>query len=371
MKRRFISLVFGVMLAAGCGGGSGSGGGGGDATSPEDAVEADAPPEGTPPEFRDVRVEIHASPSISLDLNNQDVERVLPMAFPAVFTVFTTDDESAAESIVVTVLEGNGDVPAEGQEAAFANGIWTVAVPAVGPGQTWRVRVEDGAGNSDVWVHALIIPPLDEAVVGDWDTRWYTEEGVHSHTWEAVWSADGTWEESRQGTELTGTWALDGDLLTVDTLTKEGTPNPPPVPQRVVSAFYVDETYFAASPMERVGEGSGVTGEWTHETDPWRDEDGEGFVLVHSGRYTYSYEEGGAFTMTFEGTADGVPDQVRTTTGNWVLVPNENYIENYGDYLVTSLEETDGEPLPQPIKVVSLMVIRHELLLLSPKVRAF
>ena len=79
----------------------------------------------------------------------------------------------------------------------------------------------------------------------------------------------------------------------------------------------------------------------------------------------------GALTVTLEGVIDGVADQTQVLTGTWVLVPNENYIENYGDYLVFDIDAQDGAALDEPIHWVDLMVIRHELLLLAPKVRAF
>jgi len=364
---RYLILMSSLFFAAACSGG------GGDAARPEDTVGGDAPSDTTPPEFRDVRVEIHASPSIIVDLNNQDVERVLPMAFPAAFTVFTTDDESVADAIVVTVLQGDEDVPADGQEAAFANGIWTVAVPGMGPGQTWRVRVEDEAGNADVWTYALIIPTLDEAVVGDWDTRWYTEEGVHSHSWEAAWSTDGTWEESRaEPTEqVEGTWAIDGDLLTVsETTSQPGDPDPDTVEVMSEGGFYVDETYLSTVPMHRTGEGDGLEGTWSRDVLRWPLPVGEEFV---AGDVTETLALNGDGTCEYrvEGSQDPVSDYLDVVTGTWVLVPNENYIENYGDYLVIVHETRNGEPLDPPAVVVDLMVIRHDLLLLSPKVRAF
>ena len=97
----------------------------------------------------------------------------------------------------------------------------------------------------------------------------------------------------------------------------------------------------------------------------------DGLVLVEDDSHTITFEEGGALTVTLEGVIDGVADQTQVLTGTWVLVPNENYIENYGDYLVFDIDAQDGAALDEPIHWVDLMVIRHELLLLAPKVRAF
>ena len=379
---RYWFLTFALVLMVGCDGGSGGGVGedvgedvgGGDVAGGEDStVSPDGVGDVTPPEFRDVRVDIYSAPSIQLDLNNQDVTRVLPMAFPATFTVLTTDDTSTQDAITVTVLLGEGDTPVGGQTPAFSNGLWKVEVPEVAPGETYRVRVEDEAGNGDIWIHTLTIPTLDEAVAGDWDTRWYDAEGTFSHSWNATWS-DGTWVETRvdPAGQFGGTWTIDGDLLTVETTTSDpGDGDPATVERRDQSGFYVDETYFAAWPLERVGEGVGIEGTWTRSgIKVWQDS-GEGLHLDEDETHTLVFAEGGALTLTLEGIIDGVEDQTQVITGTWVLVPNENYIENYGDYLVITLDTLDGAPLDEPNSWVDLMVIRHDLLLLSPKVRAF
>ena len=359
---RYWMMVLGFFLVVGCDGGGSSGGG-------EDIV----PGETTPPEFRDVRVEIQAAPSIPLDLNNKDVERVLPMAFPAVFTVFATDDTTAADALIVTILEGDGTTPVEGQAAAFANGLWDVEVPAVGPGQTFRVRVEDEAGNGVVWDYALAIPTLAEAVTGDWDTRFYDELGAHSHSWEATWNEDGTWEESRvePAVQVEGTWALDGDPLTVaETKSEPGDGDPATVDHKRETGFYVDEIYFAAAPYLRSGDGTGLEGTWSRARKRWQD-DGDGLTLVEDVTDTLELLADGTLEITVEGPQDDQPDDLLVMKGSWVLVPNENYIENYGDYLVMEVDTLDGVVQDNPVSWVALMVIRHDLLLLSPKVRAF
>ncbi len=378
-------LVLGLVTAVGCGNGSG-GGGGEDTPSGEDTSNGEDTPSGedtpvtpdgsgdtTPPEFRDVRVEIHAEPSIPLDLNNKDVERVLPMAFPATFTVFTTDETSPPEAIAVTILLGDGDTLVDGQEASFNNGLWTVEIPEIAPGQTYRVRVEDEAGNPDLWIHALIIPTLEEAMVGDWDTRWYEEDGTHSHSWEATWSAGGAWEESRidPAMQVEGTWAIDGDLLTIaETKSEPGDADPTTVDRQDETEFYIDETYLAAGPLHRVDEGTGLEGTWTRAVKVWEDS-GEGLNLVEDVSHTFALKDGGGLVITIEGAFDGEADKVQINQGTWVLVPNENYIENYGDYLVLSIDTVDGAPLAEANTWVDLMVIRHDMLLLSPRVRAF
>jgi len=381
---RTLTLILILALTFGCdGGGDDDGNGGTDTIGGEDTIggqdtTVDASiPDGdgdtTPPEFRDVRVEIHAAPSIPLDLNNQDVERVLPMAFPATFTVFTTDDESDAEAIVVTILSGEDDTPVVDQEASFSNGLWTVDVPSVAPGETFRVQVDDEAGNTDVWTYALMIPTIEEALVGDWDTRFYDAEGAHMHSYEASWLADGTWTETEVDPDdvLGGSWSVDGDLITVDITTRaSGDDDPETVERRDESGFYVDETYFATWPLERVGEGNGLAGTWTRAVKVWEDT-GQGQVLTNDETHTIDLEDGGALTVTIAGFVDGVEDQTEVITGTWVLVPNENYIENYGDYLVLTVDTIDGEPMDEPDTWVDLMVIRHELLLLAPKVRSF
>ncbi len=281
---RYLALTLIFALTVGCDGGGDTGNGGTDTIGGEDSIVGEdstddtSVPDGsgdtTPPEFRDVRVEIHASPSIPLDLNNQDVERVLPMAFPATFTVFTTDDESSADAIDVIILYGEDNTPVEYQEPSFSNGLWTVDVPSVAPGEIYRVQVDDEAGNADVWTYALVIPTIEEALVGDWDTRFYDAEGAHLHSNEATWSADGTWTESVAEPEdqLSGTWSVDGDRITIDITTKaSGDDDPETVERRDESGFYVDETYFATWPLERVGEGSGLEGTWTRAVKVWED----------------------------------------------------------------------------------------------------
>ena len=360
---RYLWLVTVFFLVIACDNGGGSSGGG------EDIV----PGETTPPEFRDLRVEIQASPSIPLDLNNKDVERILPLAFPAVFTVFTTDDTSEADALIVTILEGDGTTPVDGQAAAFANGLWTVEVPVVAPGQTFRVRVEDEAGNGLVWDYSLTILTLEDAVVGDWDTRFYDELGAHSHSWEATWNEDGTWEESRvePAVQVEGTWALDGDLLTVaETKSEPGDEDPTTVDLKRETGFYVDEIYFAAAPYLRSGDGTGLEGTWSRARKMWLD-DGDGLTLVEDVTDTLDLMGDGTLEITVEGPKADQPDDLKIMLGSWVLVPNENYIENYGDYLVFNVETIDGEPQDPPMSWVDLMVIRHDMLLLSPKVRAF
>lgn len=367
---RYLMMVLGLLLVIGC---DNDGGDGGEDTVPGEDVSADAVTDKSPPEFRIVLVEIQASPSVPVDLNNKDVERVLPMAFPAVFTVFATDDTSAADALVVTVLEGDGMTPVEGQAAAFANGLWDVEVPAVGPGQTYRVRVEDEAGNGLVWDYALTIPTLADAVVGDWDTRFYDELGAHSHSWEATWNEDGTWEESRvePAKQVEGTWAIHGDLLTVyETKSEPGDADPATVERRDESGFYVDEIYFAAAPLLRADDGTGLEGVWTRARKGWL-HDGESLTLVADVTDTLELVDDGTFEIRVKGTDNWDPSYLMVSQGSWVLVPNENYIENYGDYLVFNVETIDDVPEDPPMSWVDLMVIRHDMLLLSPKVRAF
>ncbi len=325
----------------------------------------------TPPEFRDVRVEIGSAPPIELDLNTNSVTRILPMPFPATFTILVKDDQTAAEQIHVSVtLEGSQE-PVSGQQATFNNGLWTLSIPELGPGQLLRIHAQDAAGNASAWTNTLEIPSLATALTASWQTPFYNAQGQLQTTWNATWEADFTWEEIRSDPPLTmqGTWQLSESLLAVvETRSSGGDQDPETQEHKLEGDFYVDETYFSHLPMHRSGQGSGLEGTWTQTWKAWS-ATASGLQVAEDVHLTWVLNPNGQFQSTRTGLYPGDDDATQMMQGTWVEVPNENYIDNYGNYLVITVDEIDGAALDAALEQVDLAVIRNGLLLLSPKIR--
>lgn len=379
-----LTLLVWLLAAPGCASDTAATIDAGDETLPQDLaaqevaedwaeLEEVAPADETPPEFRDVRVEILSSPPVTVDLNSMDVERVLPMPVPAAVTVLLKDDTAAADQLKVDLLLDDVVLDAADVVPSFSNGLWTLKVPTLGPGQRLQVQAGDAAGNSSIWSFSLQIPTLEEAMAHQWQTPFYTAQGQLLTTWTATWNPDFTWEESRSDPDVTvsGWWQTDQGLLSVaETRSTPGDSNGDTIEFKRQGAFYVDETYFAHLPLQRIEPGSGMEGVWSTSWLTW-----EGTLAAEQPTqdvtWTIHLNADGSCLGKRTGLFPGDDDQTTTLEGTWQEVPNENYIDNYGNYLVVTFVQQDGVALATPVTQVDLAVIRNGLLLLSPKIRSY
>lgn len=310
------------------------------------AGDADSgPADSTAPRLRDVRTSIDGAVSTDVDLNGGDVEVILPSAAVAAFTVFASDDISDSDALTVDFVDADGE-PVAPTETSFRNGLWTAAID-VAPGMHLRARVSDEAGNEVIADAALVVPAIEDALLGDWATRRFgldqTQIGVRHHEW-----TTGEWSEEEGDYAAAGTWSFDGEFITV--VTTETTAGDTPI---LRSDVYVDEFYFSIGPMrQQSGSESGIVGTWT--TTSWMGEtEVERTVELSLG-------DDDQFTWT---------DGDSYAAGSWRTEVNEDYSEAFGNFLVLDVSSRDGAELAEVEVEISLYRRRGDALLISPQLR--
>jgi hypothetical protein len=340
-----------------------------------DAAETtsdDGQSDSAPPEFRDVRVELVGEYAMLVDLNSGPAAPIIPEPVPASFTVFVTDDRSAAESLAVTLLDQDSEEPVAGQVATFSNGLWHIET-MVEPGSRLVVRAADEAGNVSVWKHALAVPTLTEAVQGRWITRFFDVQRACKDGWESEWQADGTWEESRESNTVVvgGGWSIDEDVLTVtETWRADRDANAATVEWQRVCRFYVDDVYLHECPYLRMGEGDDIVGTWERSFQESALVKGM-LSTVRDVTETWTFEEDGTWKLEQTGLADagsGLEPTDAVTNGTYEVVLNDNYVDDFGDFLLLNAAPA-RDPQAEPETTVVLFRVRADRFLSDMKVR--
>lgn len=372
------------LLLAGC---SDDADGSSDAGSPADTTQPDvtadtttdtAPTDTEAPELRDISAAIQGEFSSQVDLNNENVTRVLPVAADAEFTIFASDNETDPEELTVEIIGADGE-PLEVKDEAFRNGLWRVTVE-LAPGTDAVARVTDGAGNTATSEQSLTIPTREQALVDDWQRRGYDDQQEITTRWNRAILEDGTWEEVRESVTFGGDYSVeDGTLEFAETYREGGDTTDTDretVEQMTASSFYVDETYFHHRAWTRDGDGEGVAGTWTRSFEIHEPRDGE-VQLAREVDETIEFQEveGGdnTWTLTRTGTdyTGGEETAIdETESGTWEVIENESYAGNYGDFLVRETTDENGEPVDGSEPVNELFTMPLDKLLISPYLRS-
>ncbi|MBM4352799.1 MAG: hypothetical protein FJ109_03235 [Deltaproteobacteria bacterium] len=338
-------------------------------------LAADVAADTEPPELRDVRVELVGELGMLLDLNNGPASPVIPLPMPAEFTVFATDDRSPVEKLSVVLVDGVTSELLAGQTASFSNGLWRVEYELC-PGAHVLVRVSDEAGNGTTWKHGLEIPTLSEALVGQWSTRVYDQDRTLLGAWTSQWSADGTWEEEGPWPHIGGTWSeKDGMLDLEKRWSTLGDRDSATVEALQRCTFHVDVSYLDTCPYLRAGDGNDIVGTWERSlltrvvpagAIPGSGELGPLITEVS----TYTFETDGTWSLHVARTVDSDrwPDvSDYQIGGTYEVVLSDNYVEDFGDFLLLSHAVPDGSG--EPWTQIVLFRIRADRLLLQMRIR--
>ncbi len=354
-----------------------------DATSEPDGSDATPTDDEEPPEFQQaVSVAIEGEFASQVDLS-EDATRVLPVLADAEFTVFADDDETAREDLSVAITDGDGD-ELEPKEENFRNGLWRVTVE-LGPGTVVSATVADEAGNTAESDAQLTIPTRRDALVDSWQRRSYDAEQSITERWDRQMNDDGTWEESRESLTLGGTFEVtaEGDVerLELAETYREGGDSPDSdretVERKVVSSYYVDNTYFDHRAWTRGGDaGDGLAGTWSREYTVHKRQDDQ-LQVAREVSETLEFEEvsdgDNTWTLTRTGTDHTGSEESaidESESGTWERIENESYAGNYGDFLVRETTQVDGEPVETPESVTELYTMPLDRLLISPYLRS-
>ena len=313
-----------------------------------EAADADAASgDTTPPRLRDLRASIDGPVSTDVDLNGDDALVHLPVESLATFTVFASDETTAGDVLVVDLVDADGTAVAP-IESTFRNGLWSTSV-SVRPGTALRARVADEAGNVVISDAALLVPSIEESILGEWSTRFFGEAQVQSsvrhHTWEA-----GDWSATEGEFAASGAWSFDGEHLVVETAETTGDAD-----SRRRAEVYIDEIYFSIGPLRLESGGEdGLVGAWGNTA--WTGSVDAEVAIATS----LALGDDGTFTLS-EGDA--------SSAGDWRTEVNEDYSEAFGNFIVFETSIRDGAELAEVETEVLLYRRRGDSLLLSPQLR--
>lgn len=355
MNRTFVRLALTMVLAAGQGIACGSGTGVPDGQGEEvlEVEESELKREDTaPPTLVALYAAFLDSPDLWRDLGASDLSTVRVDSIEVHFKILAYDDVTQTSDLVVRVLSVPDSTPLNANPWFEANS-WHVLV-VMSPASQVSVAILDEAGNEFISPTSVRIPPLSEALSDRWEGLWYDASGVLGKTDLLTMDLDGA--AILQGTEtVEGGWALDGELLVMDSslLSDQDSPTDATSVRRGCK-FFVDDSHFDDCP-------------WLVETDGeaysrqffWHNADGSEVLVSQSmelsvdGHWTSVRRQG-----------DGAPT---ATSGTYDIVLNPNYIDNYGDFLVRWVEDSEGNPSGEPL--IDLMTTRQGVWLLSPRIR--
>ena len=330
-----------------------------------------------PPQFRSLRVSISGEFNAEFDLANGDVRYVLPVDSDALFSVLTLDNESAVADLVVEVIDRSSSETVAGQSTEFRNNLWHCSL-MVSPGVSYAVRVKDLAGNEAVSDYSLILPSQAKALPGNRTKRFYQPNQSVNYEWDFSLSPDGTWSETleNEGLSHTGTYESTGEKLHFSerTLTsdqsKPGDNDFNTIEWEKVADYYVDTSYFSMAPFVRHQadqKSDGIAGTWERSHQLYVPGE-NGLVLAEEVIETLAFSAG-RFTLSKTGTSydvkNGQPIN-QVMEGDYSIELNEDYMSNYGNFLVRSIDTVDGNPLAEPEQLFELHIIRADHLLISP-----
>lgn len=388
MQSRLIAFLFVAFLMLNCGDD--------DDTTPADTAGSDvgsdvtsdtASPDvagdlaGEPPGFRTIVVSITGELPSEDDFTDEDATRIIPTTLSSEFRIFAEDDATSVDELTVEVIDGDAtSFETVEQTASYRNGLWFIETD-LSPDMEMRVRLQDGDGHVTISTYALIIPPLDEAIVGDWERPFFDTEQVILHTTDLSIEDDGTWSEEQGGSGMdrTGTYdfADNGDIelevrTTENSLDGTDDTNSDTVEEVFVGPYYVDELYLGLFPFARADGLSDLESTWTRQILNY-EPDGDDLELVEDRTETLVINVDGTWTETWTGSEyDGGGETAinQSWAGTWEIEINENYTESVGDFLARTVTTVDGEAADEPYLVwYELHITRVGNLLISPRVR--
>lgn len=344
-------------------GGSGDAGSSSGGTAPAPDGAPSPSDDATPPELRNVRVELSGDLGVSFDLNRLDATHALPVATTAEFTVFARDDETPTEELVAEVVDAEG-VPVDGQTAVFEGGLWRITV-AVARGQTLSVRVRDAAGN-EIASQALVLPAAAEALQGAWETPFFDVDQSPTERWALSFDPNG-WTETRQAGSFThaGRFAVAGDTLTFSETSSSGgaadDADTTTVEWERVAAFYLDDGFFSDRPYQRTAGTTGIAGTWERSYQ---------LSMVSGG--TLQVAEDVTETLTFNSddtwseTRTGIGASPQSQSGTFRTEAAESYTTSITAFVARTVTTVDGAPVTPGAESFASYDIRGSFLLVDP-----
>lgn len=330
---------------------------------PDAGDGTDAPPATAPPEIRSVLVATNGPFGERYDLGTSDVRAVLPRDTTAEVTVFARDDVTPYAALRVWV-EGKDGTALPTTESSYESGIWKLTV-GVRPGMTLSPRVADQEGNTSVAPGTLVLRSREDAVGGKWERRFFDPGTLALVTRFASTWDDATFTETEEatGTIRRGTFAFDGDTLTVG-IVAPGDADAAQSERR--AAAFVDDTAFSDSAYERSGEGTALEGTWVRS---WRLTDGDTEEDVTE---TLVLGTDKAFTRTRTGTraSGGVPERVNeSSSGTFRTAVNGSYTTGNVYFVGFTTTGRDGAGVSGEAEEFTEYVLRGPVLMLGPRRR--
>jgi hypothetical protein len=332
----------------------------------------------TAPELRDFRVTLQGPPVVTREVNAEDARVILPATTEYEATVRGQDDVTAAEELLVELLDADGMVITPSDQT-FRNGLHRIT-GTIEPGQELRARVTDAAGNATTSEWRLVVPTLAEALVGAWELRFFDTDQMLVSRWTTTVATDGSWTESREdtGRELAGTLEVDGADIVMELRESSGgtvpeDSDPETIEERTTTGLYVDESFFATAPFTRTAMGTGgLTGTWDSARTIERAGAG-GLSLAEEIAVTLTLSDDGTFGETRAVTdhASGSPVTTETTrSGTWEVVANENYSDAIADFIAFTTNSRDGATVDPPEEELVPHAVKRGMLLLAPRLAA-
>jgi hypothetical protein len=328
------------------------------------------------PRIRTVHVSLEGDFVVEFDISSGDESYVLPVSERATFAVVTTDDSTPTEQLNVAVVNAETGEPVDGQETIFRNGLWRVSLE-VEDGLVLGVAVSDASGNTTRSKNKLVLTPLIEAVVGDWEIPFYDETHEVTHFWTARFNDDGTWSEthSDSGVRMSGRYESDKGqlrLLVTESSDSENPDDDPETTERArVGDYYVDEIYFTEQPWLSKGETSGLSGTWERSHRLYEESNDE-LLLAAEVNEQLVFDGDGAFTLTkteIDHRSATITEHQKVSQGIYEVQRNEGYMGNYGDFLIRTTTTVDDLEQASPLTTTELHTFRARRLLISPRIR--
>ncbi len=346
-----------------------------------DNPDGDDPSDSISPEIQNVQVAIAGEFSSSFSLNESDVVRVLPVAAEAEFTVQASDNVTDREQLVVDVVDIEGGSAPNVVSRNYRNGLWRVTVELTS-GSRVGVQVTDEAGNSGEHSYVLVLPELLEALVGDWEERLFQKNGSSHSTYQRnqrTFASDLSWSGSilNEAFVQAGIYAGDDSDLEISETTHQNGDTPDDTDSSTTewkreAVYHVDGVYFSDRPYTRTaGTVGNVVGTWERSYAYYLP-DGADLELAEDVTETLTLAGDDSFNFNHSGTrytSGGEEAISETKSGSWFVDPNEDYSDNYGDFLVFTTDTVDGEALASTIEDCELHVIRNGRLLVRPSIR--
>lgn len=330
-----------------------------DDTSPDAIVDVGSdvgPADDRAPTLRDIRYDFVGDLGGGGDLNALDKRAAIPTALELTFTVFAIDNSTATEDLTVRVLDVAGEEETELTPTAteLASGLWDLTY-LVEAGVVLQVEVADEAGNAVRSEGALTIPSVGEVLVGDWVGRTFESDQSVLTARDWTFADDGTWTAASPDAE--GAYEVDGFSVSLRETVGDDAAD-----EWRHAVAYVDDLYVDFDPFTFTGDAAPTTdlvGTWV-STATILDTDGTEIAQVSD---TVVFGDDGNWSRAWERTGDSPAS--RTAGGAFRIELNENYSENFGDFIVWETTEEDGEDVEMETTMIQWR-LRGETLLLAP-----